>query len=479
MATVRRRDTDAVVVGSGPNGLAAALALAREGFHVTVLEAADEPGGGTRTYEDPDVPGLLHDHCSAVHPMGVASPFFRSLPLERYGLSWAHPEIPLVHPLDDAPAAVMHRDLAATLADLGPDAAAWERIFGHPSRNIDALTESLLGPQLRLPRHPLVLARNGPPALLPASAVAATFPTDRGAALFGGIAAHTIGRLDQPMTTAIALVLGAAGHAYGWPSAIGGSRSIWQAMVAYLEDLGGEVVTGHHVRDFAELPRARVALFDTSPTQLAQILGTRMPAPARRRAERWTYGPAAFKLDLAVRGGIPWADEQARKAGTLHLGGTFEEMAGSEATVVAGRPADRPYVLLAQPAVADPTREVDGVVPIWSYAHVPHGWDGDASPAIEAQIERFAPGFAERVVARHVTTPAEFEAGNPNLHGGDIAGGASLPSQLIARPRLAPDPYRTAVPGVYLCSSSTAPGAGVHGMCGYHAARSALKVLTA
>ena len=479
MTTPRRRDTDAVVVGSGPNGLAAALALAREGFHVTVLEAADEPGGGTRSYEDPDVPGLWHDHCSAVHPMGIASPFFRTLPLERYGLSWAHPEIPLVHPLDDQPAAVMHRDLAATLADLGPDAAAWERIFGHPSRNIDALTESLLGPQLRLPTHPLVLARNGPPALLPASAVAATFPTDRGAALFGGIGAHTIGRLDQPMTTAVALVLGAAGHAYGWPSAVGGSQSIWKAMVAYLEDLGSQVVTGHHVRDFAELPRARVALFDTSPTQLAQILGTRMPEPARRRTERWTYGPAAFKLDLAVRGGIPWTDEQARKAGTLHLGGTFQRFAAAEAAVAAGQPADRPFVLVAQPAVADRSREVDGIVPIWTYAHVPHGWAGDAAPLIEAELERFAPGTADRIVARHASTPADLEAGNPNLHGGDIAGGASTPTQLLARPRLSTDPYRTAVPGVYLCSSSTAPGAGVHGMCGYHAARSALKVLTA
>ncbi len=479
MRPTRRVDTDAVVVGAGPNGLAAALALAREGFRVTVLEAADEPGGGTRTYEDPAVPGLLHDHCSAVHPMGISSPFLRRLPLERYGLRWVHPEVPLVHPLDDAPAAVMHRDLGATLADLGPDAALWERVFGHPARHIDALTESLLGPHLRLPRHPLVLARNGVPALLPANVVAAGFPTPRGAALFGGIAAHTIGRLEQPLTTAIALMLGATGHAYGWPFAEGGSQRIWQAMVAYLEDLGGEVVTGVHVRDFAELPRARVALFDTSPTQLARILGQRMPERARRRTERWTYGPSAYKVDLAVRGGVPWADELAHRAGTLHLGGTFEELAEAEADVVAGRLPERPFVLVAQPNVADPGREVDGIVPLWAYAHVPHGCLDDVTPAIEAQIERFAPGFGARIVARNVHTPADLEAANPNLHGGDISGGASTVRQLVARPKLSPDPYRTAVPGVYLCSASTAPAPGVHGMCGYHAARSALRVLTA
>lgn len=472
-------DPDAVVIGSGPNGLAAALALARQGFKVTVLEAADEPGGGTRTYEDPEVPGLFHDHCSAVHPLAIASPFLKTLPLERYGLTWCQPEIPLAHPLDDGPAAILHRDLALTLADLEEDAATWERLFGHASRHMDALTESLLGPVLRVPRHPFVLARQGPAALLPASLVARTFRTTRGAALFGGIAAHTIGRLDQPLTTSIALVLGAGGHSYGWPVPEGGSQAIWRSMVAYLEDLGSEVVTGVRVRDFAELPRARVALFDTSPTQLAQILGDRLPEPARRRAERWTYGPAAYKLDLGIRGGVPWADELARRAGTLHLGGTFDEMAASEAAVVAGELPERPFILASQPHVADPTREVDGITPLWTYAHVPHGSTADVAPLIEAQLERFAPGISEQIVSRNVTTPAQFEASNPNLHGGDIAGGASTVKQLVARPRLAPDPYATSVPGVFLCSASTAPAPGVHGMCGFHAARSALRVLTA
>ena len=479
MTRTRLSDPDAVVVGSGPNGLAAALALARQGFKVTVLEAMDEPGGGTRTYEDPQVPGLFHDHCSAVHPLAIASPFLRTLPLERYGLTWCHPEIPLAHPLDDQPAAVLHRDLAETLADLDEDAPTWDRLFGHASRHIDALSESLLGPVLRVPRHPLVLARQGPASLLPASLVARAFRTPRGAALFGGVAAHTIGRLDQPLTTAIALVLGAAGHSYGWPVPQGGSQAIWRSMVAYLEDLGSEVVTGTHVRDFSELPRARVALFDTSPTQLAWILGQRLPESARRRAERWTYGPAAYKLDLAIRGEVPWADELARRAGTLHLGGTFEELAASEAAAVAGELPERPFMLACQPHVADPSRGVDGITPLWTYAHVPHGSTADVAPLMEAQLERFAPGISERIVARNVTTPAGFEAANPNLHGGDIAGGASTVKQLVARPKLAPDPYATAVPGVFLCSASTAPAPGVHGMNGYHAARSALRVLTA
>jgi phytoene dehydrogenase-like protein len=479
VAMSRLSDPDAVVVGSGPNGLAAALALARQGFKVTVLEAADEPGGGTRTYEDPAVPGLLHDHCSAVHPMAIGSPFLRTLPLDRYGLTWCHPEIPLAHPLDDEPAAILHRDLAATLADLDEDAPVWEGLFGHAARNVDAVVESFLGPVLRVPRHPLVLARHGPGALLPASVIAKAFRTQRAAALFGGIAAHSFGRLDQPLTSAIALVFIAASHGYGWPVPQGGSQAIWKAMVAYLEDLGSEVVTGVHVRDFSELPRARVALFDTSPTGLAHILGDRLPAPDRRRAERWTYGPAAYKLDLAIRGSVPWKDELARRAGTLHLGGTFDEIAEGEAATVAGELPERPFMLVSQPHVADPSREVDGITPLWSYAHVPHACAVDVAPLMEAQLERFAPGISDQIVARNVITPADFEAANPNLHGGDITGGASTPRQLVARPRLSTDPYATAVPGVFLCSASTAPAAGVHGMCGYHAARSALRVLTA
>jgi phytoene dehydrogenase-like protein len=479
VARTRLSDPDAVVVGSGPNGLAAALTLALQGFKVTVLEASDEPGGGTRTFEDPEVPGLLHDHCSAVHPLGMGSPFLRTLPLERYGLRWKHAEVDCAHPLDDGTAVASYRDIATTLAGLGEDAATWERIFGTASRRFEDLADDLLGPIVGLPHHPITTARAGLPALLPASITAKTFPTERGAALFGGMAAHAVTRLDQPMTSAVGLLLGAAGHVYGWPVAEGGSQSIWRAMVGLLEELGGEVVTGHRVRSFQDIPRARVALFDTTPTGLAWILGDHLPERDRKRAERWRYGPAAYKVDFAVRGAVPWTAPEARKACTVHLGGTFDELAEAEAQAASGTLPDRPFVLSSQPHVADPGREVDGITPLWTYAHVPHGCLADVAPLIEAQIERFAPGFSERVVARHVTTPAEFEADNPNLHGGDITGGASTPLQLIGRPKLSTDPYTTGVPGVWLCSASTPPGGGVHGMCGHNAALSALKVLTA
>jgi len=479
VATRELGSPDAVVVGAGPNGLAAALTLAREGFKVTVLEAADEPGGGTRSYEDPDVPGLIHDHCSAVHALGAASPFMRSLPLERYGLEWCHPEIACAHPLDDGTAPALYRSLDTTVAELGEDGNAWRLVFGSAARNFDALASDLLGPMMRIPRHPVITARSGLPALLPATVIARRFPTPRGAALFGGIAAHAVTRLTQPLTTGVGLIIGAAGHAYGWPFARGGSRSVWQAMVAMLEDLGGEVVTGVRVRSLSELPRTRVALLDVTPTQLAWIAGDRLPAVDRRRAERWRYGPAAAKVDFAVRGGVPWTAERARRAGTLHLAGSFDELASAEADAACGRLPQRPFVLAAQPHVADPARQADGVVPLWAYGHVPHGCDEDAAPLVEAQIERFAPGFGDRVVARHVTMPADFEDWNPNLHGGDITGGENSPGQLIARPRLSPDPYATGVPGLFLCSSSTPPGGGAHGMCGHHAARSALRVLTA
>lgn len=297
--------TDAVVVGAGPNGLAAALTLAREGFRVTVLEAADEPGGGTRTVADAVVPGLRHDHCSAVHPLGAASPFLRSLDLEAYGLRWRHAPVAAAHPLDDEPAGLILRDVAATAAVLGADGAVWRGLFGAASRRFDALAGDVLGPLVRFPRHPLVAARFGAAAVLPAATVASWFPTPRGAALFGGIAAHAVQPLDRPLTASVGLALGAAGHAAGWPVAEGGSERIWQAMVALLSDLGVEVVTGQRIRDLAELPRCRVALLDLTPTGLAELAGERLPEPARRRARRWRYGPAAFKVDFAVRGGVP------------------------------------------------------------------------------------------------------------------------------------------------------------------------------
>jgi phytoene dehydrogenase-like protein len=468
---------DAVVVGAGPNGLAAALTLAREGARVTVLEAADEPGGGTRTYEDPEVPGLLHDHCAAVHPFGAASPFLRSLPLERYGLTWKHAEIAVAHPLDDGTAGVVHRDLDDTVAALGADGPRWARLFRHPTAHFDALATDLLGPVLRVPRHPFVTVRNGAVSLLPATVVAGAFGTEAGRALFGGIAGHTIQPLGRPLTTAIALFMGAAGHAHGWPVAEGGSASIWRAMVAMLEEHGGEVVCGERVRHLRDLPRARVALFDLAPHQLVEIAGGHLPRHARRRSERWRHGAAAFKVDFAVRDGVPWTAPQARRAGTVHVVGSFEELVEAERAVAQGRMPARPFVLAAQQYLADPSRRAGDVVPLWTYAHVPKGYHGDGAAAIEAQIERFAPGFRDRIVARQVTTPADFEAYNPAWVGGDIAGGATDPLQLVARPRFATDPYATGIPGLYLCSASTPPGAGVHGLCGHHAARSALRVL--
>jgi len=478
MVHTRLSEPDAVVVGSGPNGLAAAITLAREGFKVVVLERADEPGGGTRTYEDPAVRGLRHDHCAAVLPFAITSPFLSQLPLERHGLTGRHAPFDLAHPLDDGTAVVASRSLEETVEGLGPDGPAWDRLVGAAVRRFDALAADVLGPIVRLPRHPLATARAGLPALIPATVLARSFATPRGAALFGGMAAHAINRLDLPVTGAVGVLLGAAGHRAGWPVAEGGAASLWRAMAALLEELGGEVVTGVDARSFRDLPRTRVALFDTTPTGLASILGDHLPARDRRRAERWRYGPAAYKVDFAVRGAVPWTAPDARRAGTLHLGGSFAELVETEAAVVDGELPERPFTLVAQPHVADPAREVDGVTPLWAYAHVPHGCPDDVAPLIEAQIERFAPGFGERVVARHATTPAGFEADNPNLVGGDIGGGANVPWQLVSRPRFGPDPYATGVPGVFLCSSSTPPGGGVHGMPGFHAARSALRVLT-
>jgi phytoene dehydrogenase-like protein len=478
--------TDATVVGSGPNGLAAALTLAREGFRVTVLEAADEPGGGTRSFPDAVVDGLLHDHCAAVHPFGIGSPYLRTLPLDRYGLEWLHPEVACAHPLDDGDAVLLHRDLDETVAGLGADGAWWRRLFAGPARDFDALAAALLGPLVRVPRRPMLLARNGLLSLAPASVTAAGFADGRGgrgAALLGGVAAHAVAPLDAPGTTGVATLLIAAAHARGWPVARGGSQAIWRAMVALLEELGGEVVTGVRVRSMRDVPRSRVVLFDTDPGQLADILGDAVASTEQRRLRGWRHASAAaFKVDLAVRGGVPWAADGARRAGTLHLGGPFDTVAASEAASSAGRMPERPYVLVSQPAVADPSRRVGDVEPVWAYAHVPAG---DAAPdpdvardAILGELERAAPGLGARIVATHVTTPDRFAADNPNLVGGDITGGALTLRQLVARPRLGPDPYATSVPGAYLCSASTAPGAGVHGMCGHHAARSALRVLT-
>jgi phytoene dehydrogenase-like protein len=466
---------DAVVVGAGPNGLAAAIALARAGASVVVIEHGDRSGGGTRSAEL-TLPGFVHDVCSAVHPLGVASPYLRSLPLEAHGLRWLHPEVPLAHPLDDGRAAVLLRDLDATAEALGD--RGWRRLMGPLVASWDGVLDSILGPILRPPRHPVALARFGIRALWPATTLAGRMLDGQLApALFAGIAAHSVAALHRPLTAATGLVLGAAGHAAGWPVAAGGSQRIADAMVSYLTSLGGRLETGRTVTDLRELPPARATLFDTSPRQLLDIAGDRLPPRYRRRLARFRHGPGAFKLDYALSGPVPWTAPACRRAGTVHVGGTLAEVAEAEEDVARGRHPERPFVLVAQQSVVDPARAPSGRHTLWAYCHVPAGSQVDMTAAVEAQIERFAPGFRDVVLARQATRPADLEAYNPNNVGGDISGGATDGIQLIFRPTVSANPYRTPAGDLFLCSSSTPPGGGVHGMCGYWGARQALRLL--
>ena len=474
--------TRAVVVGSGPNGLAAAIRLAHAGLEVTVLEAHDRPGGGTRTVDDLTVPGLVHDVCSAFHPTGVASPWFASLDLERHGLRWLWPEIDLAHPLDDGRAALATRDMDRSVASLGVDGPRWRRVFEPIVEHFDALVSEAFGPVAHVPRHPLVLARFGVKAVMPATWQAARFADDPARALLTGSAAHKFGSLGGLLGASVGYLLTGAAHAVGWPVAEGGSEAIARALVAELAEHGGEVRTGVHVRSMADIvdqvgAEPEVVLLDTAPTGALEILGDRLPGRVRRALERFTYGPAAYKLDLAVEGGIPWTNPDCHRAGTLHLGGTAREIAAVEAATSRGEMPERPFVLLGQQHVADPGRSVGDVHPVYAYAHVPHGYDGDATEAVLAQVERFAPGFRERVVGLHRWTPADWQDYNPNYVGCDIAAGANTGTQILMRPRPALDPYSLGVPGAYLCSSATPPGGGVHGMAGFHAAGSALRRL--
>ena len=468
--------TTATVVGSGPNGLAAAVTLAMAGVDVTVLEMADKVGGGTRTSEL-TLPGVLHDDCSAVHPVGAASPFFNSLNLEAHGLTWKHPEIGAVQPLDNGRAGVIHRSVADTAAGLGVDGAAWQRFFGPLADRFDDLTTDFFRPLLHVPRHPITLTKFGLNALAPASLTARRFQTPEARAAFSGVAAHALYPLTRPTTSAVGVMMIAAGHKYGWPVAEGGSRAISDALVSVLTEHGGKVETGIRVTRLQQIPPSDIVMLDLSPTAVAEIAGDALPARVARPYRRWRYGPGAFKLDLAVEDGIPWTNESARRAGTVHLGGTFEEVAAAERDVHRGVMPRRPFILLGQQYLADPTRSHGNVHPIWTYAHVPNGYTGDASEAIIDQIERFAPGVRKRIVARAVRSTTQLPTYNPNYVGGDIITGSNDPGQVALRPRISINPYWTGIEGIYICSAATPPGGGVHGMGGYNAAQVALRRL--
>lgn len=464
---------DAVVVGAGPNGLAAAITLARAGRSVLVLEAAPTVGGGTRSAEL-TLPGFTHDICSAVHPLGVGSPFFQSLPLHEHGLAWIHPPAPLAHPFDDGSAAVLQRSIGATGATLAGDAGAYWRLMAPLVRGWEQIASGVMGP-LRLPRHPLALARFGLRAAWPARRLAEIwFRGDHARTLFAGMAAHSILPLERAPSAAAGLVLAALGHRFGWPIPRGGAQTIADALASYLRGLGGTIVTGARVATLAQLPPARTIMFDLTPRQLLQIAGERLPAGYRRALGRYRYGPGVFKLDWALDGPIPWCAPACTWAATVHLGGSLAEIAESERAAWAGRHAARPFVLLAQPSLFDHTRAPVGQHTAWAYCHVPHGSAFDMTERIEAQIERFAPGFRARILARSTMGPAAMEAYNANYIGGDINGGVQDLTQLFTRPTVSLTPYRTPVPGMYICSSSTPPGGGVHGLCGYFAAQAAL-----
>jgi len=464
-----------IVIGSGPNGLAAGITLARAGCSVLVIEAKDTVGGGTRSARL-TLPGFVHDVCSAIHPLAVASPFFCTLPLADHGLEWIHPPAPLAHPLDDGTAVVLEHSIEATGETLGPDANAYRQLMAPLVARWDQLAVDLLGPLPLPPRHPLILARFGLRAIRSARGLAnSQFQGERARALFAGMAAHSMLPLEQGLSAAFGLTLGIAGHAVGWPFPHGGSQRIADALASYLRSLGGEIVTGWGVESIDELPPARATLFDVTPRQLLHIAGHRLPRGYRRRLARYRYGPGVFKIDWALDGPIPWKAEACQRAGTVHLGGTLEEIAASERAVWRGEHPEKPFVLLAQHSLFDPTRAPAGKHTAWGYCHVPPSSTFDMTGRIEAQIERFAPGFCDRILARHTMSPARLEQYNPNYIGGDINGGVQDLWQHFTRPAPRLVPYRTPARGLYICSSSTPPGGGVHGMCGYHAARVVLR----
>jgi phytoene dehydrogenase-like protein len=465
---------DAIIIGSGPNGLTAAIELARAGWSVTVYEARNRVGGGARTAEL-TLPGFHHDICSAIHPLGISSPVFRRYPLAEHGLEWLHPELPLAHPFADGTAAVLARSFGATGATLGQDGPAWRRLFEPLAAGWDRLQADMLGP-LRPPKHPLLAFRFARLALQPARRLAeGWFKNFRARSLFAGIAAHAMLPLEQRPTAAFGLVLGILGHAHGWPLPRGGSQAIVEALAAYLRSLGGRIEVNQRVSLLEQLPTATAILFDLTPRQIAGIAGHRLPGRFVRTLNRYRYGSGVFKIDWALAEPVPWQAEACRRAGTIHLGGSLEEIARSAREIRQGRISRNPYVLLAQQSLIDPSRAPAGLHTLWAYCHATPFSSTDLTLEVEEQIERFAPGFQQIVLARHTMTARDMERYNPNFVGGDIGAGRPDLGQILTRPASRWDPYHLPAKGLYICSAATPPGSGVHGLCGYHAARSVLR----
>lgn len=470
---MQKKEFDAIVIGSGPNGLAAAITLQQQGLSVLIIEGKDTIGGGLRSAEL-TLPGFMHDVCSAIHPMAVASPFFNTLPLAEHGLEYIYPEHAAAHPFDGGTAAILTASYERTASLLGADEKTYRKFIQPVLKNWKILLDEILAP-LHFPRHPLVLADFGLKAITAASYLSKKFTTKEARGLWGGMAAHSLQPLSNLATSAIGLVLMAAGHKGGWPIPKGGSQQVANALAAYFVSLGGKVETGAYVKSLKNLPSSDAILFDITPRQLLEIAGHRFSNLYKWQLEKYRYGMGVFKIDFALDGPIPFTNVECSKAGTIHLGNTFEEIALGEKQTAAGKYPDKPFVLLAQQSLFDPCRAPDGKHTAWAYCHVPNGSTTDRTSAIEQQIERFAPGFRDRILARHVMNTAQLESYNPNYIGGDINGGIIDIGQLFTRPALRYSPYRTSERGLYICSSSTPPGGGVHGMCGYHAAQRVLK----
>lgn len=470
---MENREYDAVVVGAGPNGLAAAILLRQQGLSVLIIEAADRIGGGLRTAEL-TLPGFRHDVCSAIHPMALASPFFKTLPLNEHGLRFVHPQLAAAHPFDDGTAAILAPSLEQTASALGVDAEAYRKLIGPVVRDWPLIKNDLLGP-LTIPKHPVKFARFGLDALQSATYLQNRFSTQRAKGLLAGMAAHAIQPLSNLATSAIAMVLMTVAHIEDWPIPVGGSESIAKALESYYVSIGGKIITGTRIRSMSELPSSHAVLFDLGPKQILDIAGDRFSSIYRWQLNRYKYGMGVFKMDWALDAPIPFLSEDCRKAGTVHLGNTFDEIAASEHLSSLGKISEKPFVLLAQQSLFDNSRAPEGKHTAWAYCHVPNGSTVDMASRIESQVERFAPGFRERILARSTMNAIQIEKYNANYVGGDINGGVQDITQLFTRPVLRFSPYRTSAKGVYICSSSTPPGGGVHGMCGFHAAKRALK----